>query len=101
MWESLQAKLVRGENIAQAYQFFYSGNVSMAYVAKSQVQKRSLPESVCVAVVSAEQHQPIVQKAVVLKRADGKVAMDEFLHFFETKVVRSILERYGYLAGSS
>ena len=38
LWESLTGKLVRGENIAQAFQFTYSGNADLGLVAHSQLQ---------------------------------------------------------------
>ena len=43
LYQSLQTKLVKGENIAQTYQFVASGNAQLGFVALSQVKGQKRP----------------------------------------------------------
>lgn len=37
LWQTMQAKIVQGENIGQTYQFVASGNAELGFVALSQI----------------------------------------------------------------
>ncbi|GAB4357217.1 MAG: molybdate ABC transporter substrate-binding protein [Gammaproteobacteria bacterium] len=95
VWGRLHTRLVRGENIAQTYQFVASGNAEMGFVALSQLRAKGVlggsawevPESF---------HQPIEQQAILLKRAADKDAARAFLDFVRGERARQILRRYGY-----
>jgi molybdate transport system substrate-binding protein len=43
LWESLSSRLVRGENIAQAFQFVDSGSAELGFVAYSQISQPGKP----------------------------------------------------------
>ena len=37
LWNNMSKKVVRGENIAQAFQFIHSGNAKLGFVSLSQL----------------------------------------------------------------
>ena len=91
LWQSLQGKLVRGENISQTFQFVASGNAEIGIVAASQVNhfvdKSSywhIPESL---------HQPIEQQAVLLQ---DSVAARSFFDYMRTEKAARIIRSMGY-----
>ncbi|WP_417456574.1 molybdate ABC transporter substrate-binding protein [Kordiimonas sp.] len=91
--DEVAPKLVRGTNVAQAYQFVFSGSAEVGFVALSQVVGRSggawWP-------VPGRFHQPIAQDAVLLTRgADNKAAIG-FLDFLKTDRAREIIAAHGY-----
>lgn len=93
--EALAGKLVRGENIGQAFQYVASGNVELGLVAFSQVLATEEPGSVW--QVPDAWYPPIAQQAVLLERAQGAQAAEEFLAFLKSDAVRrELMARFGY-----
>ena len=91
-----EKKIIRGENIAQTYQFVYSGNAQLGFIALSQtIDNQNLnPESVW--VVPETLHQPIKQDAVVLNSGKNSSAAKSFLDFIKSEKARTIIAAYGY-----
>lgn len=87
--EELAPRLVRGANVAQAFQFAATGNADAAMVAASQVLSQSGGRW----EVPADLHEPIVQKAVLVR--DGASAR-AFLAFLRGPAAREIIRRHGY-----
>ena len=88
-------KLVKGENIAQTYQFVASGNAQLGFIAQSQVIKNGqLPAGSW--AVPAALHQPIRQHAVLLTRGQSNTAARALLTFMRTQASTDIIHRYGY-----
>jgi molybdate transport system substrate-binding protein len=93
LWEALQPRLVRGENIAQTFQFVGSGNAELGFVARSQVQR---PGSVIDGsrwAVPQSLYAPIVQQAVLLAENDAARAFARYLQGVEA---RKIIRDFGY-----
>jgi molybdate transport system substrate-binding protein len=93
----LQAKLVQGEDISQAYQFVVTGNAEVGFVALSQVARD--PEKGSRWIVPSNLYKPIAQDAVLLKRGADNPAAKAFLAFLEGPAARAVIERYGYGTG--
>lgn len=91
--ESLQGRLVRGENIGQAFQFVRSGNAELGFVAYSQIKNPDVPVSGSFWVVPQPLYTPIEQQAVLLK--EGKVAR-AFLTFVKSEESLEIIHSFGY-----
>ncbi|MFT7472527.1 MAG: molybdate transport system substrate-binding protein [Kiritimatiellia bacterium] len=87
-------RLVMGENIAQAFQFVFSGNADLGLVAYSQAMSPNLRGTGSVWLVPSELHQPIKQDMVVLSDSTAAV---EFAAFMKSDTVRDILLSSGYL----
>jgi molybdate transport system substrate-binding protein len=92
-WDSISSKLVRGENIAQTFQFVYSGNAELGFVARSQLLKSSRPEIGSRWDVPDDMHTPIKQQAILL--VDSEYAR-RFMDFMKSTQVREIILAYGY-----
>lgn len=93
-WDAFDGRLVRGENIAQTYQFVHSGSATAGFVALSQVidvERGDIPSNAW--LVPAEYYDPIEQQAVLLR--DSHVA-EAFLLFLRRNEGKAIVERYGY-----
>lgn len=95
LWTAIEQKLVRGENIAQAFQFVFTGNADSGLIAQAQLAALSTEISGTVWEVPAELHAPIVQQAVLLR--DSKAAR-AFLAFLRTETARAIITSAGYEA---
>lgn len=97
---SLKTKLVRGENISQAYQFVATRNAELGFVALSQVLD---PEGGWLSgsgwLVPEELHEAIAQEVVWLQAASGKPAAGELLEFLRGETARAIMRVHGYGVG--
>lgn len=93
LWSPLEKQLVRGENVAQTFQFVSSGNVELGFVAWSQVRRPDHPSGGSYWLVPETLHQPIEQQAILLR---DSAAAREFLAFVRSNSVRQIITNHGY-----
>ena len=96
LWTTLAPKIVRGDNVQQAYQFAASGNAQLAFLALSQVTEHGRVPRGSVWVVPASLHAPIAQAAVQLKTARDPVASAAFLTFLKSPDALDLLRQAGY-----
>jgi len=95
VWESLQPRLVRGDSIAQTFQFVATGNADIGFVAWSQVKAwQGAPGTTW--EIPADYYDPIDQAAVLLKRGENNPAALAFLAFLKHDSTRALIERFGY-----
>ena len=93
---SLQARLVQGESIAQAYQFVASGNAPLGFVALSQVTSDGRLSEGSAWVVPANLHTPIRQDAIVLAIGRDNPAAAAFMTYLQGDKARTIIRSFGY-----
>lgn len=93
VWETLQNRLVMGENISQAFHFVYSGAANLGFVAYSQVKCLDNSEKGSFWIPPQSLYDPIEQQAVLLK---DNAATREFLAFIKSKKARKIIQKFGY-----
>lgn len=96
VWTALQGKLIQGENIAQTFQFVYSRNADLGFVALSQVQEAGKPIAGSYWLVPASLYTPILQDAALLARGDGNAAARQFLAYLRSPPAREVIRAYGY-----
>lgn len=92
LWTELESKLVRGENVSQAFQFVYSGNAELGFVALSQALAAS--DSGSFWRVPTAYYQPIRQEMVLLS---DSAAARELFDYLQSESMLPILESMGYL----
>jgi len=94
IWNSLQSKIIRGENVSQTYQFAVTNNAQVGFIAKSQIQghaKGSYWE------VPQQMYAPIRQQGVLLLRSQHEHTALEFIDFMKSDSGKKILiEQFGY-----
>jgi len=95
VWQTLQPRLVRGDSIAQTFQFVATHNADIGFVAHSQVKAwHNTPGTIW--VIPADYYDPIDQAAVLLKRGENNPAAQAFLAFLKRDSTRAVIERFGY-----
>jgi molybdate transport system substrate-binding protein len=93
LWDALQPKIVRGQDVGQTYSFVYTGNAELGFVAYSQLAQPGHTLEGSQWLVPAELHSPIVQEAVLLL---DEPAARAFLEYVKTPEAREIIRRFGY-----
>lgn len=93
LWRPLQGRMIRGENIAQAFQFVNSGNAELGLVAWSQLQAPGVRGRGSYWRVPERLYAPIEQQAVQLR---PKAAAAAFLRYLRGPRARALIGRFGY-----
>ncbi|EGW54792.1 molybdate ABC transporter substrate-binding protein [Candidatus Endoriftia persephonae] len=93
LWQALQSRMVRGENIGQAFQFVKSGSAELGLVALSQIQRPGQPIPGSYWLVPGSLHTPIEQQAVLLRETAASRA---FYNFFQSDRAKATIQGYGY-----
>lgn len=94
LWEALEKRLVRGESIAQTFQFVATGNAAAGFVALAQLRddhnrgtRWQVPDT---------HHEPIAQQAILLERGRDNDAARAWLNFLASADGQDIIRQYGY-----
>ncbi len=93
---SLQPKLVQGESIGQVYQFVFSGNAALGFVALSQVMVEGKIAQGSAWVVPANLHSPLRQDAIVLNAGKDSAAVAAFMAFLRSDAAKAVIRSFGY-----
>ncbi|MBH0193470.1 MAG: molybdate ABC transporter substrate-binding protein [Nitrospira sp.] len=96
VWETLQPRIVMGENLGQTMGFIESGNAELGFLALSQALDPKLKHMGARWDVPAHLHDPITQDAIVLANGKDNPAAKSLLEFIRSPQARAIIERYGY-----
>ncbi len=92
-WDGLQGKMVRGENIGQAFQFVKSGNAELGLVAWSQIKHADESVKGSIWVVPQAMYTPIHQQAVLLNATPATRA---FWQFIQSEPAQEMIRSFGY-----
>ncbi len=92
-WNRLERRLVRGVNVAQAFQFVKSGNAEFGFVAYAQISQLGHRQSAPLWMIPQRLYAPIDQQAILLED-DGTAR--SFLEFLKGAEARAIIREYGY-----
>ena len=93
---ALTPKLVTGESIGQTYNFIATGNAELGFVALAQVLDGGKLKSGSMWVVPAKYHAPIIQDAVILKRAAANPAAKAWMALMRSPTTQDFIRSYGY-----
>lgn len=96
LWARLAPRLVRGENIAQTFQFVSTGNARLGFVALAQVRALPATRRGSQWLVPATFYDPLRQDAVLLRRSAGSTAARAFLDYLRSPEAQAIIHQLGY-----
>lgn len=97
VWSQAQGKLVKGDSIAQTFQFTATGNAEVGFVALSQVNAWNDSKGTeSVWVIPESYYAPIAQQAVLLKKGENNPAAQAFLDFLKSPEAIKVITEYGY-----
>jgi molybdate transport system substrate-binding protein len=92
-WDRLDDRIVRGENVGQAFHYVKSGNAEWGLIAWSLVKQSNQAAHPRVWEVPPSLYAPIEQQAVLLTE---KPAARALLSFVQSERGRSIIQEFGY-----
>ena len=95
-WDTLKPIIVQGENIGQAFQFVFSNNAELGFVALSQVLDPKNIHTGKRVDIPSDYYDPIKQDVVVLSKAGNSVGSMELWNFLKSDEARKIIKKSGY-----
>jgi molybdate transport system substrate-binding protein len=98
LYETLEARLVLGEDVSQTTQFVVSGNAQAGLTALSLMFAPGTQERGRYWIVPARDYPPLEQAAVIVARSGEKQLAHAFLQYIEGPEGRAIFARYGFAA---
>ena len=93
IYSKLHRKMVKGENVGQAFQFVKSGHADLGLVAWSQIMQLKTASKNNIWVLPESWYHPITQQAVLLK--NNPIAIN-FIAFVKSDAGKRIIKRFGY-----
>ena len=96
MWNAMQKKLKKGEDVTQAYQLAASESADMAFIALSQVMRDGKVAEGSWWLVPPELHNPIRQSAVLLSASKEQAAAKALLAFLKSEKAKAAMRGFGY-----
>jgi molybdate transport system substrate-binding protein len=94
LWPAVQDRIVRGEDIGQAYAMAASGAAEAGFVALSQVLAGGKPGSIW--RVPQELYPPLKQDAILITRARDNPAAKALLIYLKSQPARAVIAELGY-----
>ncbi|HEY8513153.1 MAG TPA: molybdate ABC transporter substrate-binding protein [Cyclobacteriaceae bacterium] len=95
--DAVKAKLVYGQNVAQAAQFVLSGAADAAIIGLSTVRSKAMQQSGGAYYLIPEQsHEPLVQGAVITRYGSDKKLVHAFFEYIKSPAAVAILSYYGF-----
>ncbi|WP_022940997.1 molybdate ABC transporter substrate-binding protein [Psychromonas hadalis] len=85
---------IKGNNIAQAYQFIDTGNIAAGIVAHSLLLQNN---KINYYLLPTESYQPVLQQGVMLSRNKNREALQKFVDFLQSDKIVQLIRRKGYL----
>ncbi|MCG7871319.1 MAG: molybdate ABC transporter substrate-binding protein [Candidatus Thiodiazotropha lotti] len=93
--ERTRPRLVRGDSIAQTFQFVATGNAEAGFVALAQI-KAWPGENGSLWEIPESYYAPIDQAAVLLNKGRDNPAAYAFLDFLKSGEAKQVIQTYGY-----
>ncbi|MBL8165784.1 MAG: molybdate ABC transporter substrate-binding protein [Anaerolineae bacterium] len=95
LWETLQPKLILGENVAQTLQYAETGNVDVAIVALSL--SIAAGDTGRYVLLPKEAHNPLDQALAVVRSTQHEAEARQFATFVNSEAGRAVMRRYGFI----
>ena len=89
----LESRIVKGENVTQAFQFVKTGNAEIGFVAYSQIKKPGADIEGSMYLIPEKQYSRIDQEAILINE---KPAAREFAEFLKNPEIINLIRSYGY-----
>jgi len=93
LWTLLRHKMVRGENIAQAFQFINGANTELGFIAWSQLKQPGRKPTGSYWLIPTALYSPIEQQAVQLR---DNPATQALMDFMKSDEIQQLIRSYGY-----
>ena len=100
LYESVQAKIVIGENIAQTAQFAFTGNAEIGFIPLSLAIAPDMASAGNYYIIPPKLYSPIEQACILIRTKVLNTEAAKFKQFVLSPATKGFWEKYGYKVGS-
>ncbi len=97
LWDTVEPKLVYGENIAHAAQFVQTGNAQAGIIALALALNPVLSRQGGYWLIPDSLHEPLEQGFIVTRRARDNAGARRFADYMDSAAARAVMVRYGFV----
>jgi molybdate transport system substrate-binding protein len=102
LWDSVQARLVFGQNVRQVLTYVVNGDVDAGMVFATDARLEQARVKVVAGAIPGQDHEPILYPAAVIAASGQKRAAGRLVQYLTEPAAQRILKRYGFeTAGSA
>lgn len=94
LWETLQPRLVIGNDVRSILAYVQTGNADAAFVY--QTDARIAPELVAIDIVPADAYPAVVYPAAVVGGSENREGAQALLDFLQSEDAKSIFRKHGF-----
>ena len=94
LWDLIEPKFVRAQDVTQVLNYVETGNVDAGIVYQSDALGSTKVK--VVAVVPASSHSPIVYPAAVISATKNKQLAEDFLKYLQSSDAQQVFVKYGF-----
>ncbi len=94
--QSIQSKLVFGENVGQVFSYLVTGAVGAGFLSLAQVQDKDPHRNTCAWIIPRNYYPDLSQSAIMLQ-SESTIAQ-QFMDFLESEEAKIVIESSGYFA---
>ncbi len=92
----VKPKIVEGANIAQTFQFVFSENTELGFVALSQVYENGKIKQGSGWIVPTSMYSPIKQDAILLNPGRNNPAALALMKYLQSDAAKRVIQNFGY-----
>ncbi len=96
LYDKIQDKIVKGENVSQAAQFLLSGNADAGLIALSLALSPEMTSKGKYVVIDEKSYSKLEQAYVVMKKSETNKNVVKFVEFIESAKARTIFDKFGF-----
>lgn len=97
LWDTVEPKMIYGENITQAAQFVQTGNAEVGVIALSLAVSPELSSKGGYYLIPDNLHEPLEQGFIILKRAQNNPLARQFADYMNSPQARAVMTKYGFV----
>jgi molybdate transport system substrate-binding protein len=97
LWDTVQSRLVFGENIAHTAQFVETGNAQVGIIALALALNPTLLKQGGYYLIPDKLHAPLEQGYIITKRAENNALAKIFSDYMTSKETRRIMTKFGFV----
>lgn len=96
LYEKVENKIVKGENVSQAAQFVLTGNAEIGIIALSLALSPQMMNKGKYFFIDEKSYSKLEQSYIIIKNSENNKSVLRFIKFIETEQARKIFVKYGF-----
>ena len=94
LWESIESRIVPGQNVRVALGYIETGNVDVGIIYRTDLL--ATDDVQILLEIPSESHSPVVYPAAAIRKSDREPAAEKFVEYLASSEAREVFRRHGF-----